>query len=70
MQLALEKMTTTEKLRLIEDVWDDLCHSGEELPIPAWHCDELQRREKMIQTGGAAFLDLDEARRRLKHRLS
>lgn len=70
MQLALEKMTTTEKLRLIEDVWDNLCHSGEELPVPAWHCDELQKREKMIQTGAAKFLDLDEAKHRLKLRLS
>ena len=70
MQLALEKMTTTEKLRLIEDVWDDLCHSGEEVPVPSWHRDELQKREEMIQSGSATFLDLDDAKQQLRRRVS
>jgi len=70
MQLALEKMTAREKLQLIEDVWDNLCHSDEEVPVPAWHCDELRKREEMIQAGTAKFLDLDEAKQQLKRCVS
>lgn len=68
--LPLEEMTTKEKLRVIEDVWDNLCHSNAEIPSPEWHGDVLRKREEMVQNGAAKFLDLDEAKRRLKERLS
>ena len=68
--LPLEEMTTQEKLRVIEDVWDNLCHSSTEIPSPSWHGDVLHEREEMVQKGTAKFLDLDEAKRRLKERLS
>jgi len=72
MQVAipLDKMTTSEKLRVIEDVWDNLCHSKEEIPTPAWHADVLRFREQQIRNGEQDFLELDKAKRILKDRLA
>jgi Putative addiction module component len=72
MQVAipLDKMTTLEKLRVIEDVWDDLCHSKEAIPSPAWHADVLRFREQQIRNGESTFLELNEAKRVLRERLA
>ena len=68
--IPLDRMTTLEKLRVIEDVWDDLCHSKEDIPSPAWHADVLQFREQQIRNGESKFLELNEAKRVLRERLA
>jgi hypothetical protein len=68
--LPLDRMTTLEKLRVIEDVWDDLCHSKEDIPSPAWHSDVLRFREQQIRNGESTFLELNEAKRVLRERLA
>ena len=68
--LPLDKMTTSDKLRVIEDVWDDLCRSNADIPSPAWHADILSTRERQIRNGNAEFLELDEAKKRLRNRLA
>jgi hypothetical protein len=67
--LPLDRMTTLEKLRVIEEVWDDLCRSKEDIPSPAWHEDVLRFREKQVQYGESKFLDLKDAKRALQERL-
>jgi len=68
--LPLDKMTTLEKLCMIEDIWDNLCHDKADVPSPAWHADVLRLREQQICNGDAKFLDLDEAKRILRDRLA
>ena len=68
--IPLDRMTTLEKLRVIEDVWDDLCHSKEDIPSPAWHEDVLRFREQQIRNGESTFLELNEAKRVLRERLA
>jgi len=68
--LPLDRMTTLEKLRVIEEVWDNLCHSKEDIPSPAWHADILRFREQQVRNGEAKFLDLNEAKRVLRERLA
>jgi hypothetical protein len=72
MQLALplDKMTTIEKLRAIEDIWDHLCHSNAEIPSPSWHEQLLHEREENLAQGTATFVELNEAKRILNQRLS
>ncbi len=43
--IKLEKMTTAEKIRTMEDLWDDLCRHAEDLPSPAWRLDLLEKRD-------------------------
>ena len=68
--IPLDRMTTLEKLRAIEDIWDDLCRSKADIPSPAWHADVLRVREQQIGKGESEFLDLAEAKRVLRERLA
>ena len=63
--IPLDKMNVFEKLRALEDIWDDLCQTEDVIPSPEWHKDVLQTREKRIQEGETKFVELDEAKRRV-----
>lgn len=45
--LAIEigRLTPAEKLKLVEELWDDLAASEEQLPIPEWHRQALAEDE-------------------------
>jgi putative addiction module component (TIGR02574 family) len=64
--LPLDKMTTAEKLALMEVIWDDLCRTPEDIPSPAWHAEVLAAREKQIQDGQAKFIDFEEMCERIR----
>jgi hypothetical protein len=68
--IPLEKMTTIEKFRVIEDVWESICHSNEDIPSPKWHADILRSRKKQVCNGELGFLELNEAKRVLRDRLA
>ncbi len=61
--IKLGKMTTAEKLRTMEDLWDDLCRHAENLPSPAWHLDLLDKRDQSILAGESKFEDWDTAKK-------
>jgi hypothetical protein len=46
--LQIDQMTLEEKLRAMEDLWDDLCQREEDVPVPQWHKDLLDERERLI----------------------
>jgi hypothetical protein len=66
--IPLGKMTLEEKLRAIEDIWDNLLHMGKEIPSPAWHGDVLCAREARERQGVSRFGDWREAKRRIRGR--
>jgi hypothetical protein len=53
--LPLNEMSQADKLRVMEELWDDLCHSSEGVPSPAWHGDVLAARVERVKTGEASF---------------
>jgi len=38
------QLPVTERLKLLEEIWDSLAATPEEVPIPDWHKAELDRR--------------------------
>jgi putative addiction module component (TIGR02574 family) len=38
------RLPPAERLRLVEDIWDSLTVSPDEVPVPGWHREELERR--------------------------
>ena len=64
--LPLDRMTTGEKLRVMEEIWDDLCRTPEEVASPAWHEDVLRGREKRVRAGDAQFTDWSQAKREIR----
>jgi len=68
--LQLDRMTLEEKLRAMEALWDDLCRREEALPVPQWHKDLLDERERLVQQGKARFIDWETAKKRIVERTS
>ena len=41
--LGIENLSRTEKLRMMESLWDDLARNTFAMPSPEWHGDELKK---------------------------
>jgi Putative addiction module component len=63
--LPLSEMTHAAKLRVMEELWDDLCHSPEGVPSPAWHGEVLAARVERVAAGESEFRDWAETKERL-----
>lgn len=63
--LPLSEMSHAEKLRLMEELWDDLCHAPEGVSSPAWHGEVLAAREERVARGESRFLDWEEVEEQL-----
>ncbi len=66
MEIALEKMTIEEKLKLMEEIWTDLIKLEGQISSPLWHKDILEEREKKIKNEQETILDWDEAKERIR----
>ena len=64
--LPLDKMTIEEKLRALEEIWNSLTATPNEVPSPAWHKDVLKDREEKARKGDSRFVDWDEAKRNIR----
>ena len=62
----IEKMTIHERLQTMELLWDSITHSSEEIEPPAWHSEILSDRRKIIESGKAEWLTMDELRKELR----
>ena len=67
--IPLNEMTTIDKLRVIEDIWENLLLESEKIPSPAWHADVLSAREKRMQNGESQFSDWDDAKARIRNNM-
>jgi hypothetical protein len=69
-QLQIDQMTIAEKLRIMEELWEDLRTRAEGVLMPQWHKDLLEERERLIETGEAQFDDWDAAKKRITEQTS
>jgi len=67
-ELQLEQMTIEEKLQTMEALWKDLCRRNA-VPVPQWHKDVLDERQRLIDEGKAEFIDWETAKEPIKARL-
>ena len=68
--LQIDQMTMAEKLRIMEELWDDLRSRAASVPVPQWHKDLLDERERLIETGEAQFGEWETAKKRITTRTS
>lgn len=62
----IENMSTEERLRAMEMLWDSLQKDADGLDSPAWHKEILEERRTKIESGEAEFVSLDEAKKLLE----
>jgi hypothetical protein len=63
--LPLSDMSRVAKLRVMEELWDDLCHSTEGVSSPAWHGEALAARAERVTKGEAEFREWQDVKERL-----
>ena len=61
-------LSPSEKLQLVEDLWDDLAASPEEIPIHDWQKEELKRRNANLHKNPASGLTWEEVKQRVRSR--
>ena len=62
----LRDLSFSEKLRLVEDLWDHLAATPEALPIPEWQKDELAKRKASHQARPGAAISWEQAKRAIR----
>lgn len=67
--IELDKMTTIEKVRIMEYLWDDLCKHSDKVPSPSWHEEALTRREEAVRNGKEKFNDWHVEKEKIRQSL-
>ena len=60
--IEIAKMSTIERLRAMEDLWDSLSSDDPEIKSPEWHQDVLNGRKKDVTEGKVQFISLEEVK--------
>jgi hypothetical protein len=59
----IKEMSLKEKLITMEALWDVLCHEEQEIDSPKWHGDILSARTKIMESGKAEYLTIEELKK-------
>jgi putative addiction module component (TIGR02574 family) len=68
--LTLSELSFTEKLNLMETLWADLTRDEKKLKSPAWHETVLKDREEAFMAGKVAVSDWEQAKKRIREKVS
>ena len=58
-------LSPAEKLQLVEDLWDDLAATPEDVPIHDWQIEELARRKANLQRNPDSVMHWESVKRRV-----
>jgi putative addiction module component (TIGR02574 family) len=61
-------LSPSEKLQLVEDLWDDLAASPDLVPVHDWQKQELERRRANLQRNPASSASWNEVKQRVRSR--
>jgi putative addiction module component (TIGR02574 family) len=61
-------MSSSEKLQLLEALWDDLSSVPDEIPVHDWQKDELAKRKANLASAPDAGLSWEDVKRRVRSR--
>ncbi|MBM4308090.1 MAG: addiction module protein [Deltaproteobacteria bacterium] len=62
----ITKLSTPEKILLVEDLWDSIASDESSVPVPQSHMEELDRRMRRYEASPGNLLTLDELRTRIE----
>jgi len=66
---SLRDMPRSEKLKLMETLWEELSRPEAEFESPAWHAKELAATERRLAEGKEQVMDWDAAKQSLRGQL-
>jgi putative addiction module component (TIGR02574 family) len=62
------KLSTPEKILLLEDMWDNITFDEASVPVPQSHMEELERRVKKYTSAPGNLLSLEELQAKIERR--
>lgn len=62
----IDKLGLSEKLLLVEDIWDSIARSNAELPLPEWQKVELDKRYQEYKSGNLVLHDWKNVHKELR----
>jgi putative addiction module component (TIGR02574 family) len=65
---GIARLSTPEKILLLEDLWDTIAANESGVPVPQSHKVELDRRLKRYESDPGKLLSLEELQARIKKR--
>ena len=68
--LPISKLSFAEKLELMETLWTDLTRDEKKFKSPAWHETVLKDREEAYVAGKIAISDWEQAKKRIRKKVS
>lgn len=69
LKLPLDQMTRTEKILVMETLWQDLSRDESLVESPSWHGEVLAETEKRVASGEETFIDWETAKKQLRKQL-
>ena len=64
----INKLALSEKIILVEDIWDDIARHNSELPMPEWQKAELDKRYREYKNGTLKLHDWEDVHAELRNR--
>ena len=64
--ISVFNLSPSEKLQLVEDLWDDLAATSDAIPVHEWQKQELARRKNNLMKNSTSGLDWEEVKRRIR----
>jgi putative addiction module component (TIGR02574 family) len=65
---SIFELSPSEKLQLVEDLWDELAATPDAVPVHDWQKEEVARRKANLMKNPASGLSWDEVKRRVRSR--
>jgi hypothetical protein len=65
--MNIANMTRTEKLSMMEALWDDLSRDSAGFASPEWHEQALKEAERAVADNQAGFVSWDAAKKTLRN---
>jgi hypothetical protein len=63
---SLHQLPRSEKLKLMETLWEDLSRPDDKFESPTWHAKELAATEQRLAEGKEQVLEWDAAKKSLR----
>ncbi len=61
-------LSASEKLQLVEDLWDDLAATPSDVPIHDWQKEEIDRRQANLMRNPASAVSWEDVKARIRSR--
>ncbi len=68
--LEVERLDLSEKIMLVEDIWDSIAESNSELPMPKWQKEELDIRYEAYQKGDLSLHSWEDINNSIRKKIN